>query len=306
MCLIHIDHQQPSRCNCDVMITVSHHLLLLRASLSRKAEASTADKKERSLYDHSTFAIMTDLPQMSLPTLDKLGASIPANLDALKVASEWFAAFASSVEAAKIPDIMSHLSIDAAWRDYLSITFDFRTFYGSSKIEKFLQDRIANAGLKAFKLESAELNQFTPTLAWIQGLFNFEIGDVGGGTGIFRLIPTSTGEWKAHGIFTNLNSLKDHPEQIGRNRDPFPAHGLWEDRRRKERDFADTEPYVIVIGGGQCGLAIAARLKYLDVPTLVLEKNARLGDNWRLRYEALCLHDPVCEYFIHLKLRSDI
>jgi putative flavoprotein involved in K+ transport len=34
----------------------------------------------------------------------------------------------------------------------------------------------------------------------------------------------------------------------------------------------------------------------LDVPSLVLEQNPRIGDNWRNRYEALCLHDPVCEY----------
>ncbi len=29
------------------------------------------------------------------------------------------------------------------------------------------------------------------------------------------------------------------------------------------------------------------------MPTIVLERNARAGDNWRRRYKSLCLHDPV-------------
>ena len=65
--------------------------------------------------------------------------------------------------------------------------------------------------------------------------------------------------------------------------------------RSKEMDFADSDPVAIIIGGGQSGLEIAARLKALDVPSVVLEKNSRIGDSWRNRYEALCLHDPVCE-----------
>lgn len=33
----------------------------------------------------------------------------------------------------------------------------------------------------------------------------------------------------------------------------------------------------------------------LGVKALVVEKNERIGDNWRGRYEALCLHDVICE-----------
>ena len=42
-------------------------------------------------------------------------------------------------------------------------------------------------------------------------------------------------------------------------------------------------------GAGQSGLEIGAR-------SVLVERNARVGDNWKDRYEALCLHDPVCEY----------
>jgi cation diffusion facilitator CzcD-associated flavoprotein CzcO len=69
--------------------------------------------------------------------------------------------------------------------------------------------------------------------------------------------------------------------------------GISEEERN---GFVDSDPVAIIIGGGQSGLEVAARLKALDVPSLVLEQNPRIGDNWRNRYETLCLHDPVCEY----------
>jgi putative flavoprotein involved in K+ transport len=53
------------------------------------------------------------------------------------------------------------------------------------------------------------------------------------------------------------------------------------------------QPYVLIVGGGQGGLALAARLKRLGVPALVVEKNERAGDSWRNRYRSLVLHDPV-------------
>ena len=58
------------------------------------------------------------------------------------------------------------------------------------------------------------------------------------------------------------------------------------------------QPYVVIVGGGQGGIALAARLRRLDVPTIVIEKNARAGDSWRKRYKSLCLHDPV--WYDHL------
>ena len=52
---------------------------------------------------------------------------------------------------------------------------------------------------------------------------------------------------------------------------------------------------VVVIGAGQSGLEVAARLKYLGVKTLIIEKKPRVRDLWRTRYESLCLHDTVCK-----------
>jgi putative flavoprotein involved in K+ transport len=45
-------------------------------------------------------------------------------------------------------------------------------------------------------------------------------------------------------------------------------------------------------------LALGARLRRLNVPTIIVEKNERPGDSWRKRYKSLCLHDPV--WYDHL------
>lgn len=52
------------------------------------------------------------------------------------------------------------------------------------------------------------------------------------------------------------------------------------------------------VGGGHNGLALAAQLNTVGVSNLVVDKQKRVGDNWRLRYRSLSLHDPV--YANHL------
>ncbi len=63
----------------------------------------------------------------------------------------------------------------------------------------------------------------------------------------------------------------------------------------------DTVHDVVIIGGGQGGIILAARLRRLGVPTIVVEKNPRPGDSWRNRYKSMCLHDPV--WYDHLPYR---
>ena len=234
--------------------------------------------------------------QPSLPTLDKLGSKVAADVNVKEVASQWLESFALKVRSADIEGITNLFVEDAFFRDILALTWDFRTFEGTHAIKKFLEDRLHKAKPSSFKLkdEFLGLQQPYPDVAWIQAMFDFET-DVGLGSGVFRLVPLSDGGWKAHTMFTNLEDLKGFPERIGPLRDHRPNHGKWAEKRKKEIEFEDDEPTVLIIGGGQSGLDLAARLKYLDVSTLVVERLPRIGDNWRKRYEALCLHDPVCE-----------
>ena len=258
--------------------------------------------------------------EASLPTLSKLGTTVPTNVDATSVASTWLSSFAKVAETGDVEGVTSLLvesdfsssllpepfdttassSVSLYWKDILALTWDLRTFEGTATIEAFLADRLTDAQIHNVKLSDdikPQLQQPHPDLAWIQLLFTFET-KIGFATGIARLVPVKIGdqvEWKGQSIFTTLDTLKGFPEKIGALRNPEPNHGKWEEARRKEVAFGGADPTVLVIGGGHSGLEVAARLKALDVPTLVIEKNKRIGDNWRDRYEALCLHDPVCK-----------
>lgn len=215
-------------------------------------------------------------------------------------------------------DPVSDGAIPVLWRDLLAFTWDFRTLIGTPAIQKFLQHRlqeveVSNVQLKTDNSGTAlapSLDKPYPDLTWIQLFFSFET-KVGMGMAIARLVPLSrsldrsetspsnliTGDviWKAHVLLTNLEDLKGFPESLGARRNHLSNHGKWESERRKEVAFEDREPTVLIIGAGQSGLEVGARLKALGVDALIVDKNEKVGDNWRSRYEALCLHDPVCE-----------
>ena len=229
-----------------------------------------------------------------LPTLDRLGASLQADLDANKVATEWFTTFSDAVSAKDTSKIVDLFIADGWWRDHLALTWEFRTFHGVAKIKKFLDDQLKPFDFSNVKLrDGAVLKQPYPDLAWVQVLFDFET-NVGTGSGVVRLVPTASGEWKAFTLYTTLEELKGFPEKTGPKREFLPNHGKWLNQREEERAFSKGDPAVLIVGGGQSGLDAAARLKMLGVPTLVVERQNRIGDQWRYRYEALCLHDPVC------------
>lgn len=243
------------------------------------------------------------IPTLSctLPTLHNLGSTVDPNLDVQAVVDDWFSKFAKAIGLKDVQAIVDLFIDGAFWRDMLSLTWDFRTFEGKNAVSKFLQDQLSvfNPQPNTFSLQRdrIELQRPYQDIAWIQAFFNFDT-NVGHASGVFRLVPLLDGAWKAHVVYTNLEDLKGFPERIGPLRDFQPNHGKWVAKREREREFLDEEPTVVVVGGGQGGLEIAARLKMLGISALVVERNKRIGDNWRNRYSALCLHDPVCEFDI--------
>ncbi|KAJ7887426.1 hypothetical protein B0H13DRAFT_2534157 [Mycena leptocephala] len=239
-------------------------------------------------------------PVFNLPTLDRLNATVAPDLDVHKVASSWIDSFAKYVEAGDVPGIMDLFIDESHWRDMLALTWDFRSFHGAAAIQKFLSDRLAICKPTNIRInaQSPVLLRPYPDLAWINIIFDFAV-DAGPASGIVRLVPQPDGAaWKAHCMYTNLEDLKGFPEKIGPLRNPAPNHGKWAEERQQATAFDNEEPVVLIIGGGHSGLDLGARLKALGVRTLIIERNARIGDNWRNRYEALCLHDPV--WYDHL------
>lgn len=249
-----------------------------------------------------------------LPTLEKLGSTAPDSFTeeaARSIAAEWLSTFASACTSIKsspnglldlfLPDRPEHPPF---WRDLLALTWDFRTFKGGAAISKFSSEQ-AEIISRATDFELRP--SFPPTLVkpfpdivWLQAMFTFSTPDAKC-SGILRLVPLADKSWKAHTLFTNMDDLKAFPEDIGNRRNPVANHGLWASQREEELRFENTTPTAIIVGSGHSGLAVAARLKYQGINALVIEKNTRVGDNWRNRYDALCLHDSVCKLFLIVK-----
>ena len=107
-------------------------------------------------------------------------------------------------------------------------------------------------------------------------------------------------------LLTTMVELKGHEEPIGLARPLGARHGAAKGRRtwqeEREQEAAELgysrQPYCLIVGGGQGGIALGARLRQLDVPTIIVDKHQRPGDSWRKRYKSLCLHDPV--WYDHL------
>jgi Pyridine nucleotide-disulphide oxidoreductase len=256
------------------------------------------------------MASTADIERAELPTLERLGLSAPPEVDPAVVAQTWLETFANYVRANDVDGILGRLVDDAFWRDMLAFTWDLRTFYGRDRIKHFLVDRLATTKPSKLQLDTAKppsLQRPYPDIAWVQAFFTFSTA-VGTSSGIFRLVPTPNGDWKAHAIFTNLENLHGIAELTGPLREQEPKHGTWPEQRHRERECEgpDQQPAVIIVGGGQSGLELAARLKYLGVKTLVVEREARIGELWRKRYEALCLHDTVCTSVLPRSSSADV
>ncbi|KAG1791693.1 uncharacterized protein HD556DRAFT_1445047 [Suillus plorans] len=254
----------------------------------------------------------TDSFPQRLPTLDRLGVTDPSNVSSSEVATEWLNAFSAAITQSDTAAVGDPFLEDGFWKDVIALTWDFRTFEGRKDIKKLLDARLVATGLKELRLLQEPLNEpvlqkVYHDLIWLRFCFGFTT-KYGKGTAVVYLVPLPDSKWKAYTLLTCLNSLTNFPQKVcnhipssfltlrklGPLRNREADNGSWEEKRRQETEFSNNDPTVIVIGAGHSGLETAARLKYIGVSTLVIDKKPRVGDSWRDRYKALCLHDTIC------------
>jgi putative flavoprotein involved in K+ transport len=172
------------------------------------------------------------------------------------------------------------------WRDLVLFTWNIVTFEG--------RDSVAEALLTVGRSIAADARIFTlkegPNFATkanadqsvISGWFDVQT-DTTFGVAHVELRRDDAGSDLCSVLFTSASELRGFEEAAGPRR-PLQAQPL--------APVTD-DPYVLVVGGSQSGLMLAARLRRLGVPALVVDKNALPGDGWRSRYSSLHLHDPV-------------
>ena len=210
--------------------------------------------------------------------------------------TDWLAQFDAAISAANHPGAAELFAEDCYWRDLVTFTWNIKTLEGRDQIRDMLDARAADTAPSNWQVRGEATEADGVTDAWI----TFETA-VARGEGHIRL----QGD-KCWTLLTAMTELKGHEEPRGGNRPKGVEHGAdpdrltWLEQRQKEAEELgyETQPHTVIVGGGQGGIALGARLRQLGVPTIIIEKNERAGDSWRKRYKSLCLHDPV--WYDHL------
>ncbi|WP_137824809.1 NAD(P)/FAD-dependent oxidoreductase [Brevibacterium sp. 2SA] len=220
-------------------------------------------------------------------------------LTADDIATGWLSAFAATLRDRDIEAAVDLFAATSFWRDLVSFTWNLATAENRDGVRDLLTETLDRVDPSAFALAEPADTVDGVTTAW----FTFTTS-VGRGKGLVRLIDEDGP--RAWTLLTSLQEITGHEEPRGTRRVKGAEHGVDPERKswsekRAEEDAAwgeTAQPYTLIVGGGQGGIALGARLRQLGVPALVIDRWERPGDQWRSRYKSLCLHDPV--WYDHL------
>ena len=206
--------------------------------------------------------------------------------------NEWLAKLNAALANNDSQQAAELFAPESYWRDFVSFTWNLKTMEGRKEIAEMLDATLESAKPANWTLEGDAAEADGITEGWIK----FETS-TSRGEGHLRL----NADGQAWTLLTTAYELKGHEEAKGSTRPKGVEHGLFQGRKtwleNKQQEEAELgyerQPYCVIIGGGQGGIGLGARLRRLGVPTIIVEKNPRPGDSWRNRYKSLCLHDPV-------------
>jgi putative flavoprotein involved in K+ transport len=211
----------------------------------------------------------------------------------------WLARLAIGFRDPGAADWSSLFVPDCYWRDFVALTWNILTLEGVEAIRAMACAQAASVAPRDFRRDDPAL----PMSDDAQGWFTFET-TAARCRGHVRLE-----DGRAKVLFTSMVELIGHEEPAGPRRPAGVEHRAWKGRKtwmdereeEQQRLGREEQPYCLVIGGGQNGLQLAARLKRLSVPTIVVDALERPGDCWRVRYRSLYLHDPIyLDHFAYL------
>ena len=208
----------------------------------------------------------------------------------IQTTQDWLNKFEKLIFEKNIEKILDLFSDTTSWRDLISFTWNIITFESKKEIKLMLSNVLVEINPENFQIIDMK-TKIKPGETW----FSFET-KYARCKGHIRLK-----DGKAITFLSVIDELKGYEEKKGYNRELGTEFGAFKYRKnwleKQLSDFNDLNesknPYCLIVGGGQAGLALAARLKQLNVPTIVIDKNKTPGDTWRNRYHSLCLHDPV-------------
>jgi cation diffusion facilitator CzcD-associated flavoprotein CzcO len=186
---------------------------------------------------------------------------------------------------------------DSYWRDLAALTWDVRQYWGRDEVVSRLLEYAKVAEPTGFQVAS---NRTAPRLlddlTTADFFFTFDTA-TGTGSALVIAVLDDQASWglRARLIATTLTGLTSHPvdPRTRRGYEPIRSGETWRQYRARVNDLGERDPDVLVLGGGQSGVIMGARLDRLGVSYVVVDKHAKPGDGWRNRYSSLALHTPT-------------
>jgi hypothetical protein len=214
---------------------------------------------------------------------------------ASEIVAQWVADFSAALQSGSADALAELFTEGASWRDFMAFPWDFHHAVGRDEtVEKLL--RLSKEWNAANFVANPEQ---TPVVGagGINAFMDFTTKDRINRA--YVLLQKVEGAWRCDVLSSQVVSLSAHPPRTKHNRKDGKTYGIipgrtrWADERAQEVAFEDEDPAVLILGAGHNGLSLAARLGTLGVRTLVIEKEPRVGDQWRKRYASLALHSTT-------------
>ncbi len=215
-------------------------------------------------------------------------------------AVSWLESFGNALTTGSRSGLQDLFEPEAGWRDLVAFTWNLRQVHDRDAIVDLLLATNGAIGAGEFGIDEtrpapAELPAAEGDLPAIEVFFRFATA-AGNGDGytVLAADPDRPEVLRARTLMTRMVELKDAPAV-------WPPEGRfdvqnpgvrWSAHTRRQQEFADRDPEVLIVGGGQFGVMTAANLARLGVDALIIDKSPRVGDAWRKRYESLFLHQP--------------
>jgi len=188
---------------------------------------------------------------------------------------------------------------DSHWRNIFGISWQLATFSDREPLCKALCKRATEVHADDFRVDTSALTPRRAVVAGrevVEAVISFQTID-GPGIGSLRLVCSPGASPQAWTMSTapDFDKICD-----ARSRKPASASAMrdfagpdWSEQRRAEMAFSGREPDVLIVGGGHAGISAAVELKRIGLDALIVDREKRVGDNWRLRYRALKLHNKT-------------
>ena len=229
--------------------------------------------------------------------LDRSGLSDEESLR--ETAQAWFAAFRTALDRRSAAELSWLFVADSHWRNLFGLSWQFATFSGQRTVAIELLTRSVETRARGFRIDTARL---VPRKAMIGGrevleaIFAFETVN-GPGYGAIRLLREADGVARAWTISTALDfdaicAAREAAAAATSHIRDFSGPD-WLEQRQASATYDDRDPDVLIVGGGHAGISVAVEARRIGLSALVIDRMARIGDNWRLRYRGLKLHNKT-------------